>query len=99
MSLFKRHARSPRNQGGVLTQGGGEHVKNSVPIPRGVHAARQKHAPCVESVLKLRVITTYGISKGVNPPRSPKLCMYFKNVCTCNILLLHIRYSFTLFGL
>ena len=41
----------------------------------------------------------YGISKGVNPPRSPKLCMYFKNVCTCNILLLHIRYSFTLFGL
>ena len=26
-SLFKRHARSPRNQGGLSTQGGGEHVK------------------------------------------------------------------------
>ena len=48
---------------------------------------------------ELDFLVFYGISKGVNPPRSPKLCMYFKNVCTCNILLLHIRYSFTLFGL
>ena len=32
--------------------------KFSAPFPRGVHAARQKHAPCVEMVRKLRANTT-----------------------------------------
>ena len=52
-----------------------------------------------ECVGRLTKELDFLVFKGVNPPRSPKLCMYFKNVCTCNILLLHIRYSFTLFGL
>ena len=50
-SLFKvllRHARGPRIQGGIVNAGGWGTRKNSVPIPRGVHEARQKHAPCVE---------------------------------------------------
>ena len=34
-------------------------TKNSVPIPRGVHEARQKHAPCVGKAQKLRSNTTY----------------------------------------
>ena len=46
-------------QGGFVNTGGWGTRKNSVTIPRGVHAARQKHAPCVEMWLNRRAITTY----------------------------------------
>ena len=47
-------AESTKNSGGWGIR------KNSVTIPRGVHAARQKHAPCVETYPNRRSITTAG---------------------------------------
>ena len=38
-SVLLRHARGPRIQGGIVNAGGWGTRKNSVPIPRGVHAA------------------------------------------------------------
>ena len=64
-SLFKKYvsvttSRAESTQsGGIVNAGGWGTRKNSVPIPRGVHAARQKHAPCVEMLQNLRTITTY----------------------------------------
>ena len=50
-------AGSTKNQGFVNDVGWGTR-KNSVHFPRGVHEARQKHAPCVELIQKQRSITT-----------------------------------------
>ena len=51
-----------KNQGGwystLLMPGVWGSTKFSAPFPRGVHAARQKHAPCVDMVRKLRYNTT-----------------------------------------
>ena len=47
------------HSGGFVNAGGWGTRKNSVPIPRGVHAARQKHAPCVEKGQDCRTITTH----------------------------------------
>ena len=58
------HAKSPHTRGvheksgGFVNAGGVGTRKNSVHFPRGVHAARQKHAPCVGLELDLPSITT-----------------------------------------
>ena len=41
-----------------MNAGGVGSTKFSEPFPRGVHAARQKHAPCVEMVRELLSNTT-----------------------------------------
>ena len=58
ITSFWCHARSPRKIRGVRERRGVGNTKNSVHFPRGVHEARQKHAPCVGSVQKQRSITT-----------------------------------------
>ena len=40
-------------------------TKFTVQFPRGVHAARQKHAPCVEKSRKLRSNTTHRSAKTI----------------------------------
>ena len=60
--------------GGVRERRGVGNTKNSVPFPRGVHAARQKHAPCVECVRNLLSNTTDGVKSNVN-----------RIVCTLNL--------------
>ena len=39
-------------RGGIVNAGGWGTRKNTVHFPRGVHEARQKHAPCVDFTRK-----------------------------------------------
>ena len=61
------HAKSPHTRGvheksgGFVNAGGWGTRKNSVHFPRGVHAARQKHAPCVGLVRNRPSNTTHVI--------------------------------------
>ena len=51
-------SRAESTKQGVRERRGVGNTKISVTIPRGVHAARQKHAPCVGLTLKQRSNTT-----------------------------------------
>ena len=66
-------AGSTKKSGGVgitlRERRGVGNTKISVHFPRGVHAARQKHAPCVESVRKWLSITTDKGDVGAQGPK------------------------------
>ena len=57
-SLIQVSRAESTQSGGVREHRGVGNTKISDTIPRGVHAARQKHAPCVGLVRDRRTITT-----------------------------------------